>query len=102
MVELWGGLALDGARPRRIEIDPGRRVLRVDGARTTLLPAGARLAVRRIREGKAVFDELVVEHRGSTHQLLRHSLADQEQLVAIAQVIAESVGAVDVVVRDES
>ena len=96
---VWGAFALEGARPRRIEIDAERRVLRVDGGRTTLLPAGARVTARRVHEGKAVEDELIVEHRGSAQRLLRHALAEQEQFVAIAQVIAESVGAVDVVVQ---
>ncbi|MBN8614823.1 MAG: hypothetical protein J0L92_29760 [Deltaproteobacteria bacterium] len=99
---VWGAFALEGARPRRIEIDAERRVLRIDGARTTLVPPGARLTARRVHEGKAVQDELILEHRDSAHRLLRHALAEQEQFVAVAQVIAESVGAVEVVVLDES
>jgi hypothetical protein len=99
---VWGAFALEGARPRRIEIDAERRVLRLDGGRTTLLPAGARITARRVHEGKAVQDELVVEHRDSAHRVLRHALAEQEQLAAVAHVIAESVGAVEVAVVDES
>jgi len=98
----WATFTLDGARARRIEIDAERRVVRVAGGATTLLPPGARLTALRVYEGKAVRDELILEHRDSAHRLLRHSLADHAQLVAIAQVIAESVGALEVVVSDGS
>ncbi len=99
---LWATFALAGARARRIEIDAERRVVRVAGGATTLLPPGARLTALRVYEDKAFRDELILEHRESAHRLLRHSLADHAQLVAIAQVIAEAVGALEVVVSDES